>query len=103
MLDSFYKHKPGGYIYLIYNPGNECTKIGYSRGNVKQRMKSLQTGAAERLELAHVIHCDSIACEYFEARLHDMFKINRLIGEWFRLTDEAIEWLKTIVVASQLY
>ena len=101
--DRFFKFEPGGCVYLIQDTENGRVKIGQTRVNIKKRLSELQTGASSRLEVLHTIHCDCIACEYFERRLHHMFKINRLHGEWFNLCEEAIDWLSSILSASELY
>ncbi len=95
--------QPGGYVYLIQNSTNRKVKIGCTRKSPSHRLRQLQTGSSEKLQLLHQIACDVVACEYFEARLHQIFGHTRGIGEWFSLSVDAINWLQGIRSVDELY
>lgn len=73
------------YIYLIR--GGAFYKIGIA-DNPQKRLKELQTGNAERLELVRAVAClDAKNAERF---LHSHFRRKQRVGEWFFLTDRDI-------------
>jgi len=80
-----------GIVYLLQcDDGINIThKIGYTRGSVQDRIKSLQVGNGyEILELS------SFCTEYapkLETTLHRYFKHHRLKGEWFKLEKADID------------
>lgn len=53
-------------------------KIGFTK-NIRQRMKALQTGLSEQIEVVFALRGGKV----LEAHLHAMFKSQRLHGEWF--------------------
>lgn len=77
----------GGSVYFIRHPDG-FIKIGKAQGhphNVKVRLKDLQGANPHELELL-----GSVACKEYsklEAHLHGAFKLQRVRGEWFKLTD----------------
>jgi len=78
------------YVYLIRN-GNGAFKVGLA-GSVEKRIKELQTGNPDLLEIVAVKATEQP--ESLEAWLHDYLKDRRSGGgrEWFRLSDsEALE------------
>lgn len=72
-------------IYFIQPGEIEKVKIGYSRGDVKARMRTLQTGSCEILKLLGVIPNGTVE---LERRLHEKFKAHHLHLEWFALAPE---------------
>lgn len=72
----FIKRK--GYIYLIENRANHKLKIGYSVHPYK-RLKALQTGSSERLDIAAIIR----GTFRDEAALHRKFRYLHYSAEWF--------------------
>jgi len=76
--DDVYFVKSGGYV-----------KIGVSN-DIPRRMKDLQTGSAETLEL---LHTESGSFDR-EAELHQQFDAYRVNGEWFQLSNEIIDYIK---------
>lgn len=85
-------NKPGD-IYVIHNPENGLTKIGFST-DVASRIKSLQYSFPGSIELA-VFY----GTRQDEHNLHERFiaQGKHEYGEWFRLTDRDILWIKDCV------
>lgn len=74
--------KKTGYIYFITD-GIGHIKIGVTDAP-ERRIKQLQTGNANFLEIIFQIETDSMEEAYeVEALLHEMFSDNRINGEWF--------------------
>lgn len=80
----------GGYVYLISSPYGH--KIGKTK-RMKERSQLFSVKLPFEIEVVHYtwFHDYSRA----EAILHQRFKHRRLGGEWFRLTPEDIEDVKT--------
>ena len=76
-------------IYFIGSVESGTVKIGKS-SNPEKRLARLQTGNSSRLFLYGVIKGVN---EYYETRLHKRFEDIRLEGEWFKLTDELIQFI----------
>lgn len=80
-----------GYVYLLqsYDEYHErIFKIGFTRSNPEKRIKQLQTGNSEKIELLF-----SYESEYFtkiEKTLHNLFSIYNKSGEWFKLDNPNI-------------
>ena len=78
-----------GYVYLIADVFNETYKIGVTRRKVEQRLKQLQTGNSNQLDLI-----DYYQTEYpykLESMLHNRFKPQQANNEWYFLTKEDID------------
>ena len=73
-----------GYIYLICNASNDTFKIGVTRDSSLKRLKSLQTGSSDELQILY-----TYKCEYpfrLEKMLHTRFKGKNIRNEWFTLS-----------------
>ena len=79
-----------GYVYLIRS--GEYHKIGLTRRNPDTRLKELTT--PEGVTMVHYIETSDP--EGLEQFLHHTFKDKRAEREWFRLTDEDVEWVCNI-------
>ena len=79
-------------IYFIGSVEGGAVKIGKSN-NPEKRLAELQTGSSSKLFLYGVIN--NVKEEY-ELRLHRIFDHLRLEGEWFKLTDELIQFMVNI-------
>jgi hypothetical protein len=77
-----------GYIYIV-KTDNGLYKIG-SAGNVEQRIRKMPF----RVHLIHIISTDNVYDA--ETNLQERYRKQRIGGEWFQLTDEQIEELKTV-------
>jgi len=75
------------YVYFIAN-GTEI-KIGYTKNNIKKRLKQLSTGSSKKLYLLGYIHGDKNK----EKQLHNQFR--RINLEWFNATDELLGFINT--------
>ena len=72
------------YLYFIRMGRLGPIKIGVA-GNVKQRLKTLQTGNPEELSIITSVKCDSdMKTLDLERRLHKIYQRHRIRGEWFR-------------------
>ena len=71
----------GGVVYFIQRENGGDIKIGYTN-DIERRLKTLQTGNADRLVVLGLIRGD----QALEASLHRKFAIHRVRkdGEWFR-------------------
>lgn len=67
------------FVYLLNAVSTNWYKIGYTRGDVKMRVASLQTGCPFKLRLVAV----RSGTEITEASLHQAFWKQRGLGEWF--------------------
>lgn len=78
-----------GFVYFIRC--NEWVKIGKAK-NVKSRLKSLQTSSPYKLKVAYIV----AAKDYtrMEAFFHNEYKAKRGMGEWFKLSDADMEYIK---------
>ena len=76
-------------IYFIGSVESGTVKIGKSN-DPEKRLAGLQTGNSNRLFLYGVIRDVN---GYYENMLHKQFDDIRLEGEWFKLTDELIQFI----------
>lgn len=75
---------PIGWVYFIICMDAERCKIGFTKGDVYKRLKSLQTGSSSEL----ILVAKHPGTPETERAVHDKFAHLRLRGEWFELTDE---------------
>lgn len=68
------------YVYLIKSKETQLYKIGIAT-NPYKRIKNLQTGNAELLEIIHTYK--TINYNNIEKALHNQFSYIRKNGEWF--------------------
>lgn len=80
------------YLYCI-SDGSLC-KFGYSR-DPNSRLKHLQTGNSNQLELVHSVSVRGDLCaKTLERTLHREYAYRRVRGEWFRCSvSEGRDWL----------
>lgn len=74
-----------GYVYLIEDNNNQTYKIGVTKNLVYNRLKKLQTGNSNKLNIISYFYS-----EYpfrLEKMLHNYFKEKRTNGEWFNLNN----------------
>lgn len=79
-----------GFIYVMKNARNGYVKIGFSRNPVYRE----QTLQSEEPEINLLGSCFGSLAE--EQQLHEIYKANRLRGEWFSLTDDQVTDLLTV-------
>ena len=79
-------------VYFIgEDPYTNKVKIGKTN-NVKNRIRTLQTGNPYKLRIIGTISCqDEKTMSELEKRLHNELKDKRLVGEWVNVTmDEVV-------------
>lgn len=84
--------KKKGHVYFIKDPEINLIKIGRSK-ELEKRFYALNKEFNENLEVVHKIYTDD--CYSLEKILHERFDRVRFSGEWFKLSDEDIEKIKT--------
>lgn len=70
-----------GYLYFILNPALRIVKIGVTR-RVVRRQRELEMASGCRLQVLLLV-ADGGASE---ARLHEAFAADRVVGEWFKMS-----------------
>lgn len=73
-----------GAVYFMRAGRRGPIKIGWTRGSVHGRLRVVQLGCAEKIEIIKVIRGCSRSDE---AEWHKRFAPNRMYGEWFSPTD----------------
>ena len=79
------------YVYFITgDQDHHPIKIGRTSGLPYYRIRSIQHMSPVRIKCLGIIkgHID------LELQLHNMFYKSRMYGEWFKRTDELIEYIK---------
>jgi hypothetical protein len=85
-----------GYVYVIGQVGRpEYYKIGKTR-NLGKRLSQLQVGSPVKLCIIHSVECSNYS--YLEGLLHGRYASKRESGEWFHLTDDELDELKSLTV-----
>lgn len=84
------KPKPG-YVYLIQSENGQY-KIGKSN-NPSQRCKIFGLKLPFKVELIHLVKTDDMS--KLETELHKHFASQRINGEWFSLSPEDIDYIKS--------
>lgn len=82
------KHK----IYLISAnfEGNKLYKIGYTKREVSERIKSFETGNVSDFEIIDIFECVKYHST-LENRLHKYFAKKKVRGEWFSLDKDDVD------------
>lgn len=80
-----------GIVYLLEckDENNIIYKIGFTKGNVQDRIRSLQVGNA--YEILEICKFNTEFNQKLETTLHKHFSHCRLKGEWFKLEKSEIE------------
>lgn len=76
-----------GFVYLISSASGKC-KIGRTESKPDKRLKQLQTGACEELNVTFVYETKNAVM--VERMLHVRFASKRIHGEWFALSNDDI-------------
>ncbi|MDA9993289.1 GIY-YIG nuclease family protein [bacterium] len=74
------------YIYCI-SDGKDLCKFGFSN-NPEKRLKTLQTGNPNNLQLIDTILVEEKEVRNLEKTLHKEYAHKRVKGEWFNATPE---------------
>ena len=77
-------------IYLLsaFIDGIDMYKIGITKNEISIRMRSLQTGNPYKIELINSFQ--SKWASKVESYLHSYFKKNKVLNEWFLLSEEEV-------------
>lgn len=78
-----------GCVYLIRDISNNTYKIGVTKGDVKKRLKKLQTGNSTQLDVTY-----SYSTDYpfrLETMLHNYYKNKLVLNEWYDLDVDDIK------------
>lgn len=75
-------------IYLIHEWPTDHYKIGFTKGTVEKRLKTLQTGNPN--ELTVVAYFESEYARLIESTFHRLNKHRRISGEWFDLSPQFV-------------
>lgn len=82
-----------GWVYVFkYSPNEDLYKIG-SAENIHKRIAQLRT-AAPFIDQCHSFH--SFTYRKVEKELHQHFRGKRVAGEWFRLTDDDLDYIASL-------
>lgn len=81
-----------GYVYLVKNDDGYY-KIGMTK-NWEDRRKTFNVLLPFEIEYTHLIHTKDMA--WLEHDLHRRFDHKRVNGEWFKLDDADVEYIKAI-------
>lgn len=73
-----------GKVYLLTNNEGHF-KIGVTTGEISKRVKSLQTGNPNKIELVN--YYETVNYRKVESWFHRIYKDFRLEGEWFLLNE----------------
>jgi len=66
----------------------EVYKIGFTRGDPKNRLRALSTGNPHKMEIVKVF--ETKFNTKLEANLHQHFKSKKIKNEWFMLKDDDV-------------
>ena len=78
--------RSGPWIYFVQGADSKRIKIGFTEGSIHYRIKALQTGSAERLEL--LTFSEGTRAE--EISLHKQLAAHSVGGEWFESSEEVL-------------
>ena len=86
------------FIYIIASTEDGPVKIGFSK-DPERRLKALQTGSAQKLNLYHVEPFESDDIKLVEDMLHQENRFRRCGGEWFTMSvTQAIAEVKYVAI-----
>lgn len=90
VAEEAYKKNPKPLQDKVYFAVSESgrVKIGYTTTSLKTRLSAIQNGNPEKIEMKAVIYGGTYSTE---SRLHRMFQVDRLTGEWFSPSKEMDE------------
>lgn len=86
------KYRPG-YVYLLKSPTGYY-KIGRAK-NPEKRLETFNVKLPFEVDFECLIYSDDMW--FLERELHIKFKDKRVQGEWFKLDDEDIAYIKSLV------
>lgn len=87
-------------MYVIRMGKTDLYKIGWALGSTNRRLKQLQTGNPEKLEILMDFRVSD--AESLEKYLHYFLLNKNVRGEWFQLSEEDLSWLSWFCEAYDL-
>lgn len=78
-----------GYVYLIKDPSNQTYKIGVTRVMDGKRLKKLQTGNSNQLQLLFYYY--TIYPFRLESMLHKKYQSYKVLNEWYDLPPDDVK------------
>lgn len=78
-----------GYVYLIQDSDNNTYKIGVTKGSPMERLRKLQTGNPNKLNM--IYHYLSSYPYRLESMLHSKFNMYHKLNEWYSLPYHEVE------------
>ena len=82
-----------GFIYLVHCEG--FYKIGIAT-NLRKRVSNIQTSNPFKVTLVAYTKTENVFAD--ELELHELFKDKRVRGEWFKLNDDDLFYLREILL-----
>lgn len=76
------------FVMAVDDPG-KFVKIGFTESSIESRLAVMQTGCPYRLAVVLTINGD----RDLESSLHRRFRKSRHRGEWFRISDDILEFV----------
>lgn len=78
-----------GYVYLLTDLGKDnIYKIGVTRGDIKRRIKKLQTGNSGEIHM--VAYYPTKIPFFIEKHLHFKFHKEKVLNEWFHIDNDRV-------------
>ena len=74
------------FVYFIRRSGSNEVKVGFTCA-LEQRLASIQTGNAVKLQLEFYMRINQQLATKFETAFHYLMHEQRLVGEWFNIPD----------------
>ena len=81
--------KRGGYIYFLLAENIDAIKIGFTRNDIKERMRHYSCHSPYDFDLLKIIEGTMLE----EAALHKRFVKYKIRSEWFVYSDEIKEFI----------
>lgn len=82
-----------GFVYLFHEVGTNCYKIGMSK-NPDKRLSGLKT--SHSAEIVKIWDIETSDMATLEVELHNKFREKRIRGEWFNLSHEDVDYIKSL-------
>ena len=79
-------------IYFIQSNDSGPIKIGYTSGDPEHRLAALQSASPEPLKLL----CYTHGTQKEEGKIHALFNVYRINGEWFEPVEVLLKYISTI-------
>ena len=83
-----------GYIYFLLSDKHNALKIGFTRNNLKQRLKDYFTHTPYDYDVLGAIKGTMMD----ERILHRRFVRYKIRGEWFNYSDELREYVEKVIL-----